>query len=95
MLKKLPLQKQKWNKLEKISLKENYFQRCCYKHSDDKNTKFNAGVIPAEDSSDRQEKLIFQQLLLIKLQGVNKGDLTEVFMDELNQKKSGSINENE
>ena len=32
------------------------FKDAAYKHSDDKNTKFNAGVIPAEDGSDRQEK---------------------------------------
>ena len=64
------------------------FKDAAYKHSDDKNTKFNAGVIPAEDGSDRQEKINLPATAAYQIAGVNKGDLTEVFMDELNQKKA-------
>ena len=64
------------------------FKDAAYKHSDDKNTKFNAGVIPAEDGSDRQEKINLPATVAYQIAGVNKEDLTEVFMDELNQKKA-------
>ncbi|GAB1355952.1 peptidylprolyl isomerase [Cloacibacterium normanense] len=64
------------------------FKDAAYKHSDDKNTKFNAGVIPAEDGSDRQEKINLPVTVAYQIAGVNKGDLTEVFMDELTQKKA-------
>lgn len=64
------------------------FKDAAYKYSDDKNTKFNAGVIPAEDGSDRQEKINLPATIAYQIAGVNKGDLTEVFMDELNQKKA-------
>ena len=64
------------------------FKDAAYKYSDDKNTKFNAGVIPAEDGSDRQEKINLPATVAYQIAGVNKGDLTEVFMDELNQKKA-------
>lgn len=64
------------------------FKDAAYKHSDDKNTKFNAGVIPAEDGSDRLEKINLPATVAYQIAGVNKGDLTEVFMDELNQKKA-------
>lgn len=64
------------------------FKDAAYKYSDDKNTKFNAGVIPAEDGSDRQEKINLPATVAYQIAGLNKGDLTEVFMDELNQKKA-------
>ena len=64
------------------------FKDAAYKYSDNKNTKFNAGVIPAEDGSDRQEKINLPATVAYQIAGLNKGDLTEVFMDELNQKKA-------
>ena len=64
------------------------FKDAAYKYSDDKNTKFNAGVIPAEDGSDRQEKINLPATVAYQIAGLNKGDLTEVFMDELNQNKA-------
>ena len=63
------------------------FKEAAYRHSDDKNTKFNAGIIPGADGSDRHEKLDLSAAIAYQIAGVNKGDLTEVFMDELNQKK--------
>ena len=63
------------------------FKDAAYKYSDDKNTKFNAGVIPGEDGSDRHEKLNLSATIAYQIAGVNKGDLTDVFMDELNRKK--------
>lgn len=63
------------------------FKEAAYKHSDDKNTKFNGGLIPAEDGSDKQEKINLSANVAYQIAGINKGDLTDVFMDEMNQKK--------
>ena len=63
------------------------FKEAAYKHSDDKNTKFNGGLVAGEDGSDRQEKINLSANVAYQIAGVNKGDLTEVFMDEMNQKK--------
>ncbi len=63
------------------------FKDAAYKHSDDKNTKFNAGIIPGADGSDRHEKIDLSATIAYQIAGVNKGDLTEVFMDDLNQRK--------
>ena len=63
------------------------FKEAAYRYSDDKNTKFNAGVIPGEDGSDRQEKASLSANMAYQVAGVNKGDLTEVFSDEMNQRK--------
>lgn len=63
------------------------FKEAAYKHSDDKNTKFNGGLVAGEDGSDRQEKINLTANVAYQIAGVNKGDLTEVFMDEMNQKK--------
>lgn len=64
------------------------FKDAAYKHSDDKTTKFNAGIIPGEDGSDRQEKINLSATVAYQIAGVNKGDLTEVFMDEAKEKKA-------
>ena len=63
------------------------FKEAAYRYSDDKNTKFNAGVIPGEDGSDRQEKANLSANIAYQVAGVNKGDLTEVFSDDMNQRK--------
>lgn len=64
------------------------FKEAAYKFSDDKNTKFNAGIIPGEDGSDRQEKINLPATVAYQIAGVNKGDLTDVFMDDVAQKKA-------
>lgn len=63
------------------------FKDAAYKYSDDKNSKFNAGIIPAQDGSDRLEKIGLSATVAYQIAGLNKGDLTDVFMDEMNQRK--------
>lgn len=64
------------------------FKEAAFKYSDDKSTKFNAGVMPGNDGSDRQEKAELPANIAYQVAGVNKGDLTEVFSDEVNGKKA-------
>ncbi len=58
------------------------FKDAAYRFSDDKQTKFNAGiVVSAEDGSDKIEKLNLPPTLSYQIAGYNKGDITEVFED--------------
>jgi peptidyl-prolyl cis-trans isomerase SurA len=63
------------------------FKEAAYKYSDDKNTKFNAGIIAAQDGSDRLEKIGLSANIAYQLAGLNKGDLSDVFVDDVNQRK--------
>jgi peptidyl-prolyl cis-trans isomerase SurA len=63
------------------------FKEAAYKYSDDKNTKFNAGIIAAQDGSDRLEKIGLNANIAYQLAGLNKGDLSDVFVDDVNQRK--------
>ncbi len=68
------------------------FKEAAYRFSDDKRTKFNAGVITAEDGSDRIEKLDLPPTLSYQIAGLNKGDITDVFEDKAEQdRKTVSI----
>lgn len=68
------------------------FKEAAFKYSDDKNTKFNAGVMPGEDGSDRLEKANLNATVAYQIAGLNKGDLTDVFVfEEPNQKKAVTI----
>lgn len=67
------------------------FKEAAYKFSDDKTTKFNAGFVTGEDGSDKIEKLQLPATLSYQIAGINKGDITDVFEDEMNQKKVVSI----
>lgn len=63
------------------------FKEAAYRFSDDKKTKFNAGIITAEDGSDRIEKLNLPPSISYQIAGLNKGDITDVFQDTLQQDK--------
>ena len=64
------------------------FKEAAFKYSDDKKTKFNGGVLNnPEDGSTKIEKESLSANVAYQLAGINKGDLSEVFEDELNQKK--------
>jgi len=64
------------------------FKDAAYRFSDDKKTKFNAGLLTSEqDGSDKIEKLDLPSILSYQIAGLNKGDMTDVFEDEVNQKK--------
>lgn len=67
------------------------FKEAAFKFSDDKATKFNAGVIVGGDGSDRLEKISLPATLAYQTAGLNKDDITEVFEDEQNNRKVVSI----
>lgn len=61
------------------------FKDAAFRFSDDKKTKFNAGVITSEDGSDKLEKLNLTPTIAYQIAGLNKGDMTEVFQDKIQQ----------
>ncbi|PIE51025.1 MAG: peptidylprolyl isomerase [Flavobacteriales bacterium] len=69
-------------KLDKMS-----FKKAAYKFSDDKSTKYNAGILQGRDGSARVEKDALGADVAYQIAGLHKGDLTEVFEDELNKRK--------
>lgn len=62
---------------EKLSFKE-----AAFKFSDDKRTKFNAGVIPGKDGSNKIERESVPGSITYELAGLNKGDITAAFEDK-------------
>ncbi len=68
------------------------FKDAAYRFSDDKRSKFNAGILTGEDGSDKIEKLNLPATLSYQIAGLNKGDITDVFQDTAEQdKKTVSI----
>ena len=63
------------------------FKEAAYRFSDDKKTKFNAGILTSADGSDRMEKLNLPPTISYQIAGLNKGDITDVFQDTLLQDK--------
>ncbi len=63
------------------------FKEAAYRFSDDKKTKFNAGILTSADGSDRMEKLNLPPTISYQIAGLNKGDITDVFEDTLLQDK--------
>ena len=62
---------------EKMSFKE-----AAFKFSDDKRTKFNAGVIAGKDGSNKIERESIPGTISYELAGLNKGDITTAFDDK-------------
>ena len=67
------------------------FKEAAFKFSDDKATKFNGGIIQAQDGSNRLEKESVSANVAYQIAGVNKGDISEAFADELNRRKAVMI----
>lgn len=68
------------------------FREAAVKFSDDKQTKFNGGMlINQQDGSNRIEKETLSPEMAYELAGINKGDMSEVYENQLNQKKAVSI----
>lgn len=67
---------------EKITFKD-----AAFKYSDDKRTKFNAGVIPGADGSSKIERESIPGTISYELAGLNKGDITTAFDDEDERKR--------
>ncbi|UWX62618.1 peptidylprolyl isomerase [Chryseobacterium oranimense] len=63
------------------------FKDAAYKFSDDKKTKFNAGIISGADGSDKIERESIPGTITYELAGLNKGDITAPFEDEDNKRK--------
>lgn len=63
------------------------FKDAAFKFSDDKKTKFNAGVIAGADGSDKIERESIPGSISYELAGLNKGDITAAFEDEDNKRK--------
>lgn len=63
------------------------FKDAAFKFSDDKRTKFNAGIIPGSDGSDKIERESIPGTVSYELAGLNKGDITTAFEEEENKKK--------
>ncbi|KFF26938.1 peptidylprolyl isomerase [Chryseobacterium vrystaatense] len=63
------------------------FKDAAFKFSDDKRTKFNAGIIPGADGSDKIERESIPGTISYELAGLNKGDITAPFEDEENKRK--------
>ena len=64
------------------------FKEAAFRFSDDKRTKFNAGIITSEDGSDKMEKLNLPPTISYQIAGLNKGDITDVFQDTQAQDKN-------
>ena len=62
---------------EKLSFKD-----AAFKFSDDKRTKFNAGVISGADGSNKIERESIPGTISYELAGLNKGDITSAFDDK-------------
>ncbi|MGG5210198.1 peptidylprolyl isomerase [Chryseobacterium sp. MIQD13] len=63
------------------------FKDAAFKFSDDKKTKFNAGIISGADGSDKIERESIPGSITYELAGLNKGDITAPFEDEDNKRK--------
>ena len=67
---------------EKMSFKD-----AAFKFSDDKKTKFNAGVITGGDGSSKIERESIPGVISYELAGLNKNDITTAFDDEDERKR--------
>lgn len=66
------------------------FKEASFRFSDDKSTKFNSGIITIQ-GEDRLEKYDLPATLGYQIAGLNKGDMTDVFEDENNKRKTLNI----
>lgn len=63
------------------------FKEAAFKFSDDKRTKFNAGVVAGGDGSNKIERESIPGTISYELAGLNKNDITQAFDDEDNKRK--------
>lgn len=67
------------------------FKDAAFKFSDDKRTKFNAGLISGADGSDKLERESIPGTISYELAGLNKGDITAAFEEDENKRKVAKI----
>ena len=63
------------------------FKEAAFKYSDDKRTKYNAGVISGGDGSSKLERESIPGNISYELAGLNKDDITTAFDDDENRRK--------
>jgi len=63
------------------------FKDAAFRFSDDKRTKFNAGIIPGADGSSKIERESIPGTITYELAGLNKDDITNAFDDEDERKR--------
>ncbi|WP_209389966.1 peptidylprolyl isomerase [Chryseobacterium sp. RR2-3-20] len=61
------------------------FKDAAFKYSDDKRTKFNAGVLSGIDGSNKIERESLAGTVTYELAGLNKGDITTAFDDVIDR----------
>ncbi|MCD0477598.1 peptidylprolyl isomerase [Chryseobacterium sp. LC2016-29] len=80
--------KQKLDSIRGLVLAEKLsFKEAAFKFSDDKKTKFNAGVITSQDGSSKIERESISGVISYELAGLNKNDITTAFDDEDERKR--------
>ena len=80
--------KQKLDSIRGLVLAEKLsFKDAAFKFSDDKKTKFNAGVITGGDGSSKIERESIPGVISYELAGLNKNDITTAFDDEDDRKR--------
>ncbi|WP_139419542.1 peptidylprolyl isomerase [Chryseobacterium mulctrae] len=80
--------KQKLDSIRGLVLAEKLsFKDAAFKFSDDKRTKFNAGVITGQDGSSKMERESVPGVISYELAGLNKNDITTAFDDEDERKR--------
>lgn len=80
--------KQKLDSIRGLVLAEKLsFKDAAFKFSDDKKTKFNAGVITGQDGSSKIERESIPGVISYELAGLNKNDITTAFDDEDERKR--------
>ncbi|WP_234111001.1 MULTISPECIES: peptidylprolyl isomerase [Chryseobacterium] len=67
------------------------FKEAAFRFSDDKQTKFNAGVIAGDDGSDKIEKLNLPPTIAYQIAGHHKGEITNVFEETVQDRKMVAI----
>ncbi len=67
------------------------FKEAVYRFSDDRSTKFSAGIVTGQDGGSKIEKMGLPPTLAYQIAGLKADDITDVFQDELNQRKTVSI----
>ncbi|VXB89455.1 MULTISPECIES: peptidylprolyl isomerase [Chryseobacterium] len=80
--------KQKLDSIRGLVLAEKMsFKDAAFKFSDDKKTKFNAGVTTGQDGSSKMERESISGVISYELAGLNKNDITTAFDDEDERKR--------
>lgn len=77
---------------QEITSGKTTFKEAVLKYSDDKKTKYNAGVVTDENSGDdRLEKTKLPNKLLFNIAGLKNGEISDAFEDDFENRKAVKI----